>query len=86
VTDPASAPLDPSVAATVDARGLACPMPVLELAKAVPTVAVGERVLVLATDPAAKVDVPVWCRMQRHALRSAAEEEDGWRFVVERRR
>lgn len=86
MSDPASAPLEPSVAATVDARGLACPMPVLELARTVPTVEVGERVLLLATDPAAKVDVPVWCRMQRHALRSASQEDAAWRFVVERRR
>jgi tRNA 2-thiouridine synthesizing protein A len=76
----------PDPVRTVDARGLACPMPVLELAKVVPEVDVGDRVVLLATDPAAKVDVPVWCRMQRHALRTAAEDAGVWRFEVERRR
>ncbi len=70
----------------VDARGLACPMPVIELASAVTEVTVGARVLLLATDPAAKVDVPVWCRLQRHQLVEAGDEDGTWRFLVERRR
>jgi tRNA 2-thiouridine synthesizing protein A len=68
----------------VDARGLACPMPVIELAKAVRTVDVGQVVRLYATDPAARVDVPVWCRMQRQALRSQDETDGVWRFDVER--
>ena len=59
-------------------------MPVIELAKTVPTVEVGEAVRLLATDPAAKVDVPVWCRMQRQRLRSQQETDGVWSFVVER--
>ena len=68
----------------VDARGLACPMPVLELSKAVEEVGVGERVRLLATDPAAKVDVPVWCRMQRQRLRAQHLDDHVWTFEVER--
>lgn len=77
---------DPAIVAHVDATGLACPMPVIELAKAIDGVDVGARVRLLATDPAAKVDVPVWCRMKRQHLRSAVEVEGVWRFVVERAR
>lgn len=77
---------EPPVDAVVDARGLSCPMPVLELAKAIEQVDVGGRVRLLATDPAAKVDVPVWCRMQRQALRSQDLDEHVWRFEVERLR
>lgn len=69
----------------VDATGLPCPMPVIELAKAIRSAAVGASVQLLATDVAAKVDVPVWCRMQRHRLRSVDEDGGTWRFVVERR-
>lgn len=77
----------PAVDAEVDARGLACPMPVIELSRAVDGQEVGARVRLLATDPAAKVDVPVWCRMQRQGLRSAGQVEDGaWAFVVEKLR
>jgi tRNA 2-thiouridine synthesizing protein A len=83
VTDPAP---DAAYDVEVDARGLACPMPVIELARAVDAQAVGAVVRLLATDPAAKVDVPVWCRMQRQQLRSADETDDGWVFLVEKRR
>jgi len=69
----------------VDATGLPCPMPVIELAKAIRETPVGGSVRLIATDVAAKVDVPVWCRMQRHHLRSVDEADGAWRFVVERR-
>ncbi|MFA9429272.1 sulfurtransferase TusA family protein [Egicoccus sp. AB-alg2] len=68
----------------VDATGLSCPMPVIELAKAVKDVEVGQVVLLLATDPAAKVDVPVWCRMQRQQLAGQVEVDGVWRFEVRR--
>lgn len=68
----------------VDARGLACPMPVIELARAIEAVEVGSRVRLLATDPAADVDVPVWCRMQRHRLQQRGADDGVASFVVER--
>lgn len=70
----------------VDARGLACPMPVIELARAINEVAVGARVRLVATDPAAVVDVPVWCRMQRHRLHDRATADGVATFEIERRR
>jgi cysteine desulfurase len=48
----------------VDCLGRPCPVPVIELAKAVPTVAVGSLVEVRSDDPAARLDVPAWCRMR----------------------
>jgi TusA-related sulfurtransferase len=39
---------------------------VIELARAVPTVEVGQVVEVLSDDPAARHDVPAWCRMTGH--------------------
>jgi tRNA 2-thiouridine synthesizing protein A len=68
----------------VDALGKACPMPVIDLAKAVAEVAVGDEVVVLADDPGAKVDIPVWCRMKRHELVAVDEDGAGWRFRVRR--
>lgn len=61
----------------VDARGLACPLPVIELAKAIKGVQVGDVVRLSATDEAAEVDVPVWCRMQRHRLLDRTTADDG---------
>lgn len=68
----------------VDALGKACPMPVIDLAKAMNNVRVGEEVLVLADDPGAKVDIPVWCRMKRQQLVAVDQAERGWSFRVRR--
>ena len=43
---------------TIDARGLRCPTPVIELAKRIGEVPVGGLVAVLADDEAARHDVP----------------------------
>ena len=49
---------------TIDCLGRPCPVPVIELAKAILTVEVGATVEVLSDDPAARVDIPAWCRMR----------------------
>jgi tRNA 2-thiouridine synthesizing protein A len=64
----------------LDCRGLLCPLPVIKLAKAFTTVAVGDTVTVLADDPAAGTDIPAWCRMRAQELVSAA----GNAYVVRR--
>ena len=48
----------------VDSRGRRCPLPIIDLAKRMPSVAVGAVVRVLADDPAAANDIPAWCRMK----------------------
>lgn len=73
---------DEQPAAEVDARGLACPMPVIELAAAVRAADVGARVRLVATDPTTKVDVPVWCRMQGQQLDDAAENDGVFTYLV----
>ena len=67
-----------------DARGRPCPVPVIELAAAMRAAPIGGVVELLADDPAARVDVPVWCRMQRQLL--VSQEQDGavLKFVVEK--
>ena len=51
-------------ATVLDCRGQRCPLPVIALAKQLPTVEVGDVVRLLADDPAAAYDVPAWCRMR----------------------
>jgi tRNA 2-thiouridine synthesizing protein A len=48
----------------LDCRGQRCPLPIITLARKLPTVPVGAVVRVLADDPAAANDVPAWCRMK----------------------
>ncbi len=55
---------------TVDAAGAACPVPILELAKAIRQVTTGDVVALLATDPAVKRDLEAWCESTGHQLLS----------------
>lgn len=66
----------------VDAIGKACPMPVIDLATAVKSAPVDTVFHLLADDGAARVDVPIWCRMQRQRLDDVIEEGTHVRFVV----
>lgn len=50
----------------LDARGLKCPLPVLKMEKRLAGLAVGTRLVVLASDPMAKVDIPLYCRQHSH--------------------
>lgn len=51
----------------IDARGLRCPLPVLKLEKRLAQLAPGSALTVLATDPMAKIDIPLHCRQNGHA-------------------
>ncbi|GAA0478049.1 hypothetical protein Ade02nite_67840 [Paractinoplanes deccanensis] len=49
----------------LDCLGQKCPLPVIQLAKNIRNVEVGDVVRVLADDPAAANDIPAWCRMKQ---------------------
>lgn len=69
----------------IDCRDLPCPRPVIELAKALPSVSVGETLAVVARDPAARYDVPAWCRMRGQEYVGEELTDDGVpRYVVRR--
>jgi cysteine desulfurase len=54
------------VPVVLDARGLRCPLPVIRLARLALGQDAGTVVEVWATDPAARADIPAWCRMRGH--------------------
>ncbi len=64
---------------TVDARGLACPLPLLKLKQALNTVADGEQVMLLATDAGSWRDVRSFAELSTNELVSA--EENGGEYV-----
>lgn len=67
----------------VDARGLLCPLPVARLARAVAGMAPGQRVVLLADDPMAPVDVEAWCLAAGHHLAAVAQEGGCLAFTVQ---
>ena len=60
----------------LDARGLKCPLTVLKTEKLLAGLAAGTEILVLATDPMAKVDIPLYCQRQGHACSVAVAGEE----------
>jgi TusA-related sulfurtransferase len=54
---------------TVDARGLACPLPLVKAKLAMETIEPGESLLVLATDPEAPIDLAAWAADEGHGFR-----------------
>ncbi|MGQ0464288.1 MAG: sulfurtransferase TusA family protein [Sporichthyaceae bacterium] len=51
-------------ALVLDVLGRRCPAPIIELAKHIRDVEIGQVVGVLADDPAAALDIPAWCEMR----------------------
>lgn len=58
----------------LDARGLKCPLPVLKTEKRLEQLPAGAELTVLASDPMAKVDIPLYCRQHGHACRTSSED------------
>lgn len=70
----------------LDCRAMLCPMPVIELARHLADVEVGQVIAVVADDVAARVDVPAWCRMRDQEFVGADTAADGAaRYLVRRR-
>jgi len=67
--------------ATIDARGLRCPLPVLKLEKKLDDLPKGAELIVLATDPMARIDIPLYCKQRGHDCIVTAEG-DVLRFAI----
>jgi tRNA 2-thiouridine synthesizing protein A len=74
-----------SPAAVVDARGCACPGPLMEAKKSMGTVDVGEVVEIRSSDPGSKSDIPVWAEMIGHEYLGALTAEEGYDRIFVRR-
>ena len=54
--------------ASVEARGVLCPVPIIRLARTAGSLPSGSLIELLTDDPAAEYDVPAWCRLRGHHL------------------
>jgi tRNA 2-thiouridine synthesizing protein A len=66
----------------IDARGHRCPVPTLKLRKALESAAAGARIVLLADDPMARIDVPHFLGQVGEVLAESGEADGGLRFVV----
>jgi tRNA 2-thiouridine synthesizing protein A len=68
---------------TLDARGLKCPLPVLKAEKRLEALPPGAAFVLLATDPMARIDIPLYCRQHGHAC-TMSEADGVLRFELRR--
>lgn len=68
--------------ATLDAKGLMCPMPIVQLAKKVKELKSGQVLELIADDVGAKEDVPAWCNRTGHQMVEQEEEGNVFRFYI----
>lgn len=71
-------------ALVVDSLGKLCPIPVIDLARAIGGVPVGSLLRVLSDDEAARLDIPAWCGMQGQEYVGEEPAERGVAYVVRR--
>jgi tRNA 2-thiouridine synthesizing protein A len=63
--------------ALVDARGHHCPVPTLKLRKALEAAAPSDELILLATDPMARIDVPHFAAQAGATVLEIADQDGG---------
>lgn len=69
----------------IDAAGLLCPLPVLKARKRLLAMPPGSVLRLIATDPAAVVDVPHFCAEAGHEFLGASAEGAAQAYLIRRR-
>lgn len=70
--------------ATLDAKGLACPMPIVKTKKALKELAAGDTLSVESTDPGSMKDMDAFCRMTGHELMSSSEADGVFTYEIKK--
>jgi len=73
-----------NITKTLDAKGLACPMPIVKTKKAIDTIKSGEVLEVVVTDKGALNDIPAWAKSGGHTVLEQKTEEDVLYFYIQK--
>lgn len=68
----------------VDAKGLACPMPIVKAKKAIDSIQSGQTMEVHATDKGSVSDFTAWVKRMNHELIESREDNGVFIFVVKK--
>ncbi|MGP1908856.1 sulfurtransferase TusA family protein [Metabacillus sp. JX24] len=71
-------------AKVLDAKGLACPMPIVRTKKAMADLESGQVLEVHATDKGAKADLTAWSKSGGHELVKHEEENSVFKFWIKK--
>jgi tRNA 2-thiouridine synthesizing protein A len=85
MTEPVSGVVPNEVHQTVDAIGLACPLPILRAKKALATLSSGEVLCVITTDRGAVRDFQAFCRQTGNELLVQLDETERVTHYLRRR-
>ncbi|MDA3022772.1 MAG: sulfurtransferase TusA family protein [Actinomycetota bacterium] len=66
----------------LDERGRRCPLPIIALNRAAMAHPAGTVIALLSDDPAAKFDVPAWCRLKNATFLGESAAPDGGAGLV----
>ncbi|MED3833246.1 sulfurtransferase TusA family protein [Peribacillus frigoritolerans] len=66
----------------LDAKGLACPMPIVKTRKAMNDLQTGQVLEIHVTDKGAQADLAAWSKSGGHELMETAEENDILKFWI----
>jgi TusA-related sulfurtransferase len=75
-----------AAASTVDARGSACPGPLLEAKKGIGKVKVGEVLEIFSNDSGTRTDIPAWAKKVGHEYIGMVEADGYDRHFVCRKK
>ncbi len=73
-------------AKVIDARGSACPGPLLEAKKGIGAVKVGETLEIRSSDPGTRNDIPAWAKKVGHEYLGVLQSEGYDRLFVTRKK
>lgn len=68
----------------LDAKGLACPMPIVRTKKAMDELSSGQVLEIHATDKGAKNDLTAWAKSGGHAVLADCEEDGVLKFWIQK--
>jgi len=68
--------------ATLDARGLNCPLPILRTRKQLAALDSGQLLEMLATDPGSLKDMASFCQQTGHRLMESHSDGGEFRFLI----
>lgn len=74
------------VTRSIDARGMACPGPLMTLIGAIREGQVGDVIEVLSSDEGSKTDIPAWVQKAQHELVEVVPEYGYSRFIIRKAR
>ena len=69
---------------TLDAVGLLCPLPVLKARKRLKSLQIGQVLRMVASDPAAQVDVPHFCTEAGHTFLGTGESGENTAYYIKK--